>query len=461
MKRSSSTYKIKLTFIFFIIFAVPLSLFVLSQSAKIQNVDPVATTGVTLDRTLESEVLQTNLMASNSIFWAINNWGLEATGNQISLILNQAIQNAPSSQLILFVDMNGIVQAVNNVDGQGTVLQSQGLIGQNFSSYAWFNQVLENGQTVVGQPAALPFLDAIYGIEGTSSITIAAPIFGPIGEQIGTLVRYINFGSVLAPLTESFESLRHQGFNLIQFSINDANGKNLMTYGDIEQGTAVTLRNFEGSVMPETVNWTLEISEKPSLISTFLSMPQYVMLSIVLAGVMVIFAISYLLADNVMTPIYTLIHACQSRAGKLPFHDRQDEYGHLSRAISMYAPQAAPAAYTPAADQTPDEDFITTDSVAPAPLEMGDAAERLENIAEFINNLTVQANMLALNASMRASNAEEAQSCLNDIVAEANTLAENSKRSSDEIADTIQRIQGSMTGTIHTEEERTPQFTFS
>ncbi len=75
--------------------------------------------------------------------------------------------------------------------------------------------------------------------------------------------------------------------------------------------------------------------------------------------------------------------------------------------------------------------------------ELGSAASEIGKVTETINEISAQTNLLALNATIEAARAGEAGKGFAVVAAEIKSLAHQTAAATDEIADKINRIQGS------------------
>lgn len=96
---------------------------------------------------------------------------------------------APYYALIVVADREGIIRAVNPVDGSGRPISSEKLIGQSVSGQPWFEQALAAQSVLVEDLHEDTLAGQVYGREGAVVMTFSAPIRGDKAKgREGTVV---------------------------------------------------------------------------------------------------------------------------------------------------------------------------------------------------------------------------------------------------------------------------------
>lgn len=131
----------------------------------------------------------------------------------------------------LVLDAAGHVVAVNTVDALGKSINTQSLIGKDFSGADWFIDAKQgrftvseslNG-TVVGRPTRDPEINKILG-SNFVTIGFAAPITGKNGEFLGVWKNFADFSIVESILGKPFKQLKASGIGYIDIELMDASG---------------------------------------------------------------------------------------------------------------------------------------------------------------------------------------------------------------------------------------------
>lgn len=84
----------------------------------------------------------------------------------------------PYYTLVLVADRNGIIRAVNTVDGDGRFISSKQLVGQSVSGQAWFEQALAHPGIAVFDFQQDSLVQQVYGPNAQRTMTFATRIEG-------------------------------------------------------------------------------------------------------------------------------------------------------------------------------------------------------------------------------------------------------------------------------------------
>jgi methyl-accepting chemotaxis protein len=131
----------------------------------------------------------------------------------------------------MVLDASGRVVAVNTVDATGKPIESQYLLGKDFSTTDWFNNAKQgrftasetlNG-TVVGNPSRDQEINKILGTNFIS-IGFAAPITGKNGEFLGVWKNYADFAIVDSILKKPYKQLKENGVTSTELELMDGQG---------------------------------------------------------------------------------------------------------------------------------------------------------------------------------------------------------------------------------------------
>ena len=141
---------------------------------------------------------------ANTAAWVPENWKNPSADNQLIQAMSAYMTNYGIYRLMMLVDTQGAVLAVNSVDPLGKPIDTSSLYGQNFSDATWFKKTIggeflqgKNGLTgtVVEQPEFNKTVGSVYESDGYS-IPFSAPVKNSAGERIGVWVNFADFGLV-------------------------------------------------------------------------------------------------------------------------------------------------------------------------------------------------------------------------------------------------------------------------
>ncbi|MCX5723925.1 MAG: ATP-binding protein [Nitrospirae bacterium] len=96
---------------------------------------------------------------------------------------------SPYYSLVVVADRNGIIRAVNSIDGKRQPISSQQLVGQSVRGQPWFEQALMNQGVSIFDLQADSLVQQVYGSEAQRTVTFASRIQGPaVRGKEGTTV---------------------------------------------------------------------------------------------------------------------------------------------------------------------------------------------------------------------------------------------------------------------------------
>lgn len=207
--------------------------------------DTAVALGEVIDRNLFERYGDVQAFGANTAAWAPENWKNPTADNQLILAMNAYMTNYGIYRLMMLVDPQGSVLAVNSVDPLGKSLDTTALYRQNFSDASWFKRAIageflkgKNGLTgtVVEQPDFNRTVGSIYGSDGFS-MAFAAPVRNAAGERIGIWVNFVDFGLVEEIVAAFYKGMADRRLGSGEIAILDPQGKVLVNFDPTEQGT--------------------------------------------------------------------------------------------------------------------------------------------------------------------------------------------------------------------------------
>jgi len=168
---------------------------VLQEAVKIGDV---------IDRNLFERYGDVQAFGLNTAALDAANWRNPSEGNSLVHAMNGYMTGYGIYKLMMLVDSQGGVLAVNTVDSRGQPLDTSQLYQKSFADAEWFRKAMAgdflNGSngftgTAVGQPARHEVVHALYG-EDDFAITFSAPVKDASGRVIGVWVNFADFGLV-------------------------------------------------------------------------------------------------------------------------------------------------------------------------------------------------------------------------------------------------------------------------
>jgi len=128
--------------------------------------------------------------------------------------------------LMLVVDLDGVVVGVNSVDHTGASIDSAGLLGTDLSGEAWFQAavVADRSDGAHYSDAEIsPYITQVYG-EERLSLPFAAPIIGPLGPS-GVWYNLTSFERVVSDvMAETRSTYEDQGLVTVETQVIRSDG---------------------------------------------------------------------------------------------------------------------------------------------------------------------------------------------------------------------------------------------
>eukprot|EP01034_Spumella_vulgaris_P016637 gene16637-21238_t len=147
--------------------------------------------------------------------------------------------------LMLAVDLEGRVIAVNDHDAAGKSIDTVELYKKNFKDAAWFKETLAGNflksATLDGTRVEdVSFNEDVAKITGTDGLSLAfsAPIRDAAGQIIGVWLNRASFSFVEEIIAANYLSFKDRGMVSAEFTILDRTGNVLLSYDPRDSGNA-------------------------------------------------------------------------------------------------------------------------------------------------------------------------------------------------------------------------------
>lgn len=358
----------------------------------------------------------------NQIFIEHGSENPKALKKDLETYSNALLATHGEYKLVLMVDKNGVVQVTNSKDSKGEVLDTSTLIGKSFERASWFQKAMNTKDVFIEAPKSLDFLKKIYATETLNVLPIAKSIRNDAGEITGVWAIFTSADFLSNILKSAAESVNTPG----QFGIYDSGGAtvaqhNTLSGHDLDRHeTSTDLISFEGH------NWSIKTQLKQDTLLDYLHI--YFWPVTAALGLIVLYAL--VAARRFTIPLQRLVSSAEllvkgQFSFGVPYQDRKDEYGSLSRAL-MGLQKIRGSGANKTVINTP-----VASNQAQA------TSQKIEDTVQLINGLSAQANMLALNASMEAVKAHH----LDEVAEKANELAQRTSYNSQELLKKLNEIK--------------------
>ncbi len=221
----------------------------MQQSALDDMKNTAASVAELVDRNLFERYGDVQAFTTNAAAKDVANW-YKASGTPLVSSMNAYMTNYGLYKLMIVVDMDGKVAAVNSVDNKGKELNTSALYSKNFKDAGWFQKAVRKeftkSETLDGTVIEQPHYDAnvseAYKGEDGYSITFSAPIYDHSGKMIGVWANFADFGLVEDIVKSVYAQKKASGSEAIAFAIGDEKGIALLNY-DPALGAETERRN--------------------------------------------------------------------------------------------------------------------------------------------------------------------------------------------------------------------------
>jgi hypothetical protein len=210
--------------------------------------------GETIDRNLFERYGDVQAFGANASVRDKANWGRTDGSGDLVRAMNDYVRLYGLYPLMLFVDTQGNVQAVNTMDLAGKPVDTASLYGRNFADTSWFKAAMEGkflkgkdgvlDGTVVEQPARNALVAQVTGGDGYA-IAFAAPVKDVDGATLGVWVNFADFGLVDQIVGEAYAAMKAAGVPSAELTLLDPKGTVIVDYDPIGQNWTTYTRNFE------------------------------------------------------------------------------------------------------------------------------------------------------------------------------------------------------------------------
>ncbi|MEN1678222.1 MAG: methyl-accepting chemotaxis protein [Planctomycetota bacterium] len=229
----------------------------------------------TIDRNLFERYDDVQVFGLNAVVQNRELWNRPGEETELVAALNSYVDTYDIYYLMLLVDLDGNVVAVNTTDEHGDAIDSEPIYQHNFADAGWFRDCLagnfyesEDGAftgTVVEDAAVDPLVCDTYG-ENEIAIGFSAPVRDDQGRVIAVWKNYARFSLVEDIVYEAYRSLERRGLPSAELTVLDSGGniivdcdpsangvdgvnRDLLTWGDFnlaEKGVEAAERVVNG-----------------------------------------------------------------------------------------------------------------------------------------------------------------------------------------------------------------------
>ena len=183
-----------------------------------------------IERNLFERYGDVQAFATNSLVQSFLN-SSRADNSEVISAINTYVKLYGIYKMSMVTDDHGRVVAVNTIDKDGKPLETEYLLGKDFSQSDWFKNARDghftnsetlNG-TVVGEPARDPDVNKPFD-KNDITISFAAPIQDKSGKFLGVFRNVFDFNVVHELISHPYLKLKEEGITSTELALIDAKG---------------------------------------------------------------------------------------------------------------------------------------------------------------------------------------------------------------------------------------------
>jgi len=220
--------------------------------------DTAEAIGELIDRSISARYGETQAFASNKVFQNKDLWYDDNEDGQIVHSINRYVELNDCYSLMILVDMDGTVAAVNSKNAAGKKIPTQYLYKKNFKNAPWFiackeQRFYENMPYAAtgNKHARGTYIDdfqidedvkLVDGSEGFA-LGFSTPVYDRAGNMVAIWTSRANFSFVEKVFTDTYQSLKKRGFQSSEITLIDAEGSVLIDYDPLSNGQEKIVRD--------------------------------------------------------------------------------------------------------------------------------------------------------------------------------------------------------------------------
>ena len=214
----------------------------------------------TIDRNLLERYGDVQVFAMNSNILRRIHWYDRSDDNIIQDLMNVLVKQYDIYDLMMMVDLDGKVIAVNNQDRDGQQLNTQFIYDKQYAEATWF-QRLQNKEYTTTQPFSAPGntrrsgtivedvhvdhdVKRAYAKSDGLALGFSAPIYED-GKVVAFWTNRASFSVVEEIIVQGYKELQRGNFSGAEITLLDGNGTIIVDYDPTKYGTESVIHDFE------------------------------------------------------------------------------------------------------------------------------------------------------------------------------------------------------------------------
>ena len=237
----------------------------IENNGKAQLLDTAEQLADKIDRNLFERYGDVQAFAMNEMIRRTSRWYDVSPNNPISKSLDGYVKTYGIYSLMIIVDLDGNVIAVNQHDAAGNPIKYRFLYQKNYQTAPWF-QALKAGKSTTKTPFTASGNDVSTGtfIEdlhvdpdvkeaypGGDGLTLSfsAPVFGKNGAVIAYWSNRTDFAVVENMFKSTYQELKRAGLTSAEMTLLDKDGRIIVDYDPMKHGTEDIIHDLDKVIM--------------------------------------------------------------------------------------------------------------------------------------------------------------------------------------------------------------------
>lgn len=232
------------------------------QNGALQTLETTAAkTGEIIDRNLQQRYSDVQAFAANHASRDTQYWYQRGEASPLVKAMNNYMQHYGAYKLMMLVDMDGKVAAVNSRDAKGNPLPSAYAYEANLANSQWFEHAIQRAflkgdgvdGAVVEAPQYDPLVSETYAGEDGFTIPFAAPVYDYNNQMIGVWVNFVDF-AVVENIVRSVYLEQSQHSPSLAIGVADAQGRLLVDFDPALQGKTTNIQRDPSVIGKKSVD---------------------------------------------------------------------------------------------------------------------------------------------------------------------------------------------------------------
>lgn len=224
-----------------------------------------------IDRNVVERYHDVQAFALNHVLLNKDDWYKKDGDNPIVEVMDKYVDTYDIYYLMLLVDLEGRVIAVNSKDHNGASIPTENIYNRSFSRASWFNDCKErwfykseggrSTGTVVEHLYSDSDVQSVYSDEGLA-LGFSAPVYDEQGEMIAVWKNVTKFSVVEEIVQSTYRELKQRGMDSAELTLLDAQGRVIIDYDPLKTGSEQVVHDMNVIGKLNLAEMGLEVAQR-------------------------------------------------------------------------------------------------------------------------------------------------------------------------------------------------------